>query len=127
MVSYGRELHDPVRPVLGIQPEDHRNKRYPGTHSEPYTYPVANASHIKNYEYDEYGQQAPGKNKEVLRTEPLELYGLADPSVDPKLRHNYDTPKKDLRIVALTIRKIQAPNQLAAVFEVSGSPELNLL
>lgn len=30
-------------------------------------------------------------------------------------------------MVAATIRKIQAPNQLAAVFEVSGSPLENLL
>ena len=29
-------------------------------------------------------------------------------------------------MVALTIRKMHAPNQLAAVFEVSGSPALNL-
>ena len=28
-------------------------------------------------------------------------------------------------MVAATIRKMQAPNQLAAVFDVSGSPELN--
>jgi hypothetical protein len=28
-------------------------------------------------------------------------------------------------MVAATIRKIQAPNQEAAVFEVSGSPEEN--
>jgi hypothetical protein len=30
--------------------------------------------------------------------------------------------KNDLNTVAATIRKIQAPNQLAAVLEVSGSP-----
>ena len=33
--------------------------------------------------------------------------------------------KNERNIVAATIRKIQAPNQLAAVFEVSGSPEEN--
>jgi hypothetical protein len=33
--------------------------------------------------------------------------------------------KKERRIVADTIRKIQAPNQLAAVLDVSGSPLLN--
>lgn len=33
--------------------------------------------------------------------------------------------KKERNMVAATIRKIQAPNQLAAVFEVSGSPEEN--
>jgi hypothetical protein len=37
-----------------------------------------------------------------------------------------DYKKKERRIVAATIRKIHAPNQLAAVFDVSGSPELNL-
>ena len=30
-------------------------------------------------------------------------------------------------MVAATIRKIHAPNHEAAVFDVSGSPELNLL
>jgi hypothetical protein len=30
-------------------------------------------------------------------------------------------------MVAATMRKIHAPNQLAAVFEVSGSPDVNLL
>lgn len=33
--------------------------------------------------------------------------------------------KNERNMVAATIRKIQAPNQLAAVFEVSGSPEEN--
>jgi hypothetical protein len=33
--------------------------------------------------------------------------------------------KNDLSTVAATIRKIQAPNQLAAVLEVSGSPDEN--
>ena len=35
--------------------------------------------------------------------------------------------KNDLRMVAATIKKIQAPNQLAAVLDVSGSPDENLL
>lgn len=35
--------------------------------------------------------------------------------------------KKELRIVAATIRNIHAPNHDAAVLDVSGSPELNLL
>lgn len=34
--------------------------------------------------------------------------------------------KNDLRMVAATIRKIQAPNQEAAVLLVSGSPDENL-
>lgn len=34
--------------------------------------------------------------------------------------------KNERRMVALTIRKIQAPNQLAAVLLVSGSPDENL-
>ena len=35
--------------------------------------------------------------------------------------------KNDLKMVAATIKKIQAPNQLAATFDVSGSPDENLL
>ena len=38
-----------------------------------------------------------------------------------------DYRKNDLKIVAATIRKIQAPNHEAAVLEVSGSPDENLL
>ena len=35
--------------------------------------------------------------------------------------------KNDLKMVAATIKKIQAPNHDAAVLEVSGSPDENLL
>ena len=38
-------------------------------------------------------------------------------------RHNQR--KNERKMVAATMRKIQAPNQEAAVFEVSGSPEEN--
>ena len=38
-----------------------------------------------------------------------------------------DYKKKERKMVAATIRKIHAPNQEAAVFDVSGSPEENLL
>ncbi len=60
-----------------------------------------------------------------------ELHALADSLVD-SIFHNYlhdrlDYKKKERRIVAATIRKIHAPNQLAAVFDVSGSPLENLL
>lgn len=35
--------------------------------------------------------------------------------------------KNDLKMVAATIKNMQAPNQLAATFDVSGSPDENLL
>lgn len=41
--------------------------------------------------------------------------------------HYINYKKNDLKIVAATIRKIQAPNQLAATLLVSGSPDENLL
>ncbi len=43
------------------------------------------------------------------------------------INKKYSYRKNERKIVAATIKKIQAPNQLAAVFPVSGSPELNLL
>lgn len=42
-------------------------------------------------------------------------------------RFEMDYRKKERRIVAATIRKIHAPNHEAAVLEVSGSPDENLL
>lgn len=41
--------------------------------------------------------------------------------------HHPYTPKKLLRTVATTTRKMQLPNHAAAVLEVSGSPEFHLL
>ena len=69
---------------------------------------------------------SPREDEEVLRLQAPELHALADSLVD-SIFHNYlhdrlDYKKKERRIVAATIRKIHAPNQLAAVFDVSGSP-----
>ena len=71
------------------------------------------------------------EQEQVLRLQAPELHALADSLVD-SIFHNYlhdrlDYKKKERRIVAATIRKIHAPNQLAAVFDVSGSPLENLL
>lgn len=56
---------------------------------------------------------------------PLNSTGLFMPLliVNPAIAYR----KNDLKMVAATIRKIHAPNQEAATFEVSGSPLLNLL
>ena len=73
---------------------------------------------------DEQGEQSAGEDEQVLAFQPLELRAAADSLVDRILRHNQR--KNERKIVAATIKKIQAPNQLAAVLEVSGSPEENL-
>ena len=57
----------------------------------------------------------------------LELYRTADTLVDWVFSHTLLYYRKnERRMVAATMRKIHAPNQLAAVLEVSGSPDENL-
>lgn len=105
----------------------HRSRR----NAESDTYPLIDPCHVEDDEHHEDGQQAAREDEEVLRLQAPELHALADSLVD-SIFHNYlhdrlDYKKKERRIVAATIRKIHAPNQLAAVFDVSGSPLENLL
>ncbi len=126
MPARGEQLHQPVFPVTGVQaegkPDQHRSRR----NAESDTYPLIDPCHVEDDEHHEDGQQAAREDEEVLRLQAPELHALADSLVD-SIFHNYlhdrlDYKKKERRIVAATIRKIHAPNQLAAVFDVSGSP-----
>ena len=57
----------------------------------------------------------------------LKLNRTADALVDGVFSHTLLYYRKnERRMVAATMRKIHAPNQLAAVLEVSGSPDENL-
>ena len=125
------QFHKPVFAVPGVQaegkPDQHRSRR----NAESDTYPLIDPCHVEDDEHHEDGQQAAREDEEVLRLQAPELHALADSLVD-SIFHNYlhdrlDYKKKERRIVAATIRKIHAPNQLAAVFDVSGSPLENLL
>ena len=93
-------------------------------HAEADTYPLVDACHVHDDKQDEQGEQSAGEDEQVLAFQPLELRAAADSLVDRILRHNQR--KNERKIVAATIKKMQAPNQLAAVLEVSGSPEENL-
>ena len=125
------QFHQPVFAVPGVQREGLPYEDGGRCRAEADTYPLVDADHVEDDEHHEDGQQAAREDEEVLRLQAPELHALADSLVD-SIFHNYlhdrlDYKKKERRIVAATIRKIHAPNQLAAVFDVSGSPLENLL
>ena len=86
---------------------------------------LADAKEVEHDHHDEGRQQASCKEGEVLRFQPLNSTVRPTPLLISQLAMAYK--KKERRIVAATMRKIQAPNQEAAVLLVSGSPEENLL
>lgn len=57
----------------------------------------------------------------------FELHAAPDALIDRVLHGGHAYRKNERSTVALTIRKMHAPNQLAAVLLVSGSPDENLL
>ena len=65
------------------------------------------------------------EDEKVLAFQSLELHVPANPLIDFQVHDPKFYKKKERRIVAATIRKMQAPNHDAAVFDVSGSPLLN--
>ena len=74
-----------------------------------------------------YGEQSSCEEEEVLRLEPFELHAAPDALIDRVLHGGHAYRKNERSTVALTIRKMHAPNQLSAVLLVSGSPDENLL
>ena len=95
--------------------------------TEADTYPLADADHVEDDEEDEEGEQTSTEYEEVLRLQALKLNRTADALVDGVFSHTLLYYRKnERRMVAATMRKIHAPNQLAAVLEVSGSPDENL-
>lgn len=110
--------------VPGVQCEGLPHEDGRRCHAEADTYPLVDACHVHDDKQDEQGEQSASEDEQVLAFQPLELRAAADSLVDRILRHNQR--KNERKIVAATIKKMQAPNQLAAVLEVSGSPEENL-
>jgi len=86
--------------------------------------------HIEDDHKEEDGKQSTCEDEEVLCLQSLELNRMTDALVDWVVSHKSYTllyyRKNERRMVALTMRKMQAPNQLAAVLLVSGSPDENL-
>lgn len=127
MAACRSQLHQSVLAVPGVQCEglpyeDGRRHR-----TEADTYPLADADHVEDDEEDEEGEQTSTEYEEVLRLQALKLNRTADALVDGVFSHTLLYYRKnERRMVAATMRKIHAPNQLAAVLEVSGSPDENL-
>ena len=127
MVACRSQLHQSVLAVPGVQCEGLPYEDGRRCRTEADTYPLADADHVEDDEEDEEGEQTSTEYEEVLRLQALKLNRTADALVDGVFSHTLLYYRKnERRMVAATMRKIHAPNQLAAVLEVSGSPDENL-
>ena len=118
-VSHCAELHKTVLPELGVKPESEPDKGRGRHYGEADAEPLRDTRYIHNHEQDEQRQEADDEYEQILRFQTLVLHTASHAFVDGILGHQR---KNDLRIVAATIRKMQAPNHDAAVLLVSGSP-----
>ena len=127
MAACCSQLHQSVLAVPGVQREGLPYEDGRRCRTEADTYPLADADHVEDDEEDEEGEQTSTEYEEVLRLQALKLNRTADALVDGVFSHTLLYYRKNERkMVAATMRKIHAPNQLAAVLEVSGSPDENL-
>ena len=127
MAACCSQLHQSVLAVPGVQREGLPYEDGRRCRTEADTYPLADADHVEDDEEDEEGEQTSTEYEEVLRLQALKLNRTADALVDGVFSHTLLYYRKnERRMVAATIRKMHAPNQLAAVLEVSGSPDENL-
>ena len=127
MAACRSQLHQSVLAVPGVQCEGLPYEDGRRCRTEADTYPLADADHVEDDEEDEEGEQTSTEYEEVLRLQALKLNRTADALVDGVFSHTLLYYRKnERRMVAATMRKIHAPNQLAAVLEVSGSPDENL-
>ena len=127
MAACCSQLHQSVLAVPGVQLEGLPYEDGRRCRTEADTYPLADADHVEDDEEDEEGEQTSTEYEEVLRLQALKLNRTADALVDGVFSHTLLYYRKnERRMVAATMRKIHAPNQLAAVLEVSGSPDENL-
>lgn len=124
MAAQRPEFHQSPFTVLRVQAESHPYERRGADGAETDAHPLVDARHVHDDEHYEQGEQPAGEDEQVLAFQPLELRAAPDPLVDRVLRHNHR--KNERRMVAATIKNIQAPNHEAAVLEVSGSPDENL-
>ena len=127
MAACCSQLHQSVLAVPGVQREGLPYEDGRRCRAEADTYPLVDADHVEDDEEDEEGEQTSTEYEEVLRLQALKLNRTADALVDGVFSHTLLYYRKnERRMVAATMRKIHAPNQLAAVLEVSGSPDENL-
>ena len=124
MAAQRPELHQSPFTVFRVQTESRPHEHRGAGDTETDAHPLVDARHVHDGEHHEQGEQPAGEDEQILAFQPLELRAAADPLVDRVLRHNQR--KNERRMVAATIRKMQAPNHEAAVLDVSGSPDENL-
>ncbi len=124
MAAQRLELHQSPFTVFRVQTESRPHEHRGAGDAETDAHPLVDARHVHDDEHHEQGEQPAGEDEQVLAFQPLELRAAADPLVDRVLRHNQR--KNERKMVAATIKKMQAPNHEAAVLEVSGSPDENL-
>ena len=118
-------FHQAVFAVFGVQGESLPHQNRCGDQPEDDAEPLVHTDHVHNHKEYKESQQPAHEDEQVLTFKPFELNRLSNPAIDWKLCHTLYYRKKERRIVAATIRKIQAPNHEAAVLLVSGSPEEN--
>lgn len=118
-VSHGSEFHEAVLSELGVQAESEPDEGRCRHSGEADAEPLRDTRDIHYHEQDEQRQKADDEYEQILRFQTLVLHTASHAFVDGILGHQR---KNDLRIVAATIRKMQAPNHDAAVLLVSGSP-----
>ena len=63
-------FHQPVRAVLGVEPERLPHEQQRSRHDETDTYPLVHACHEQDDEHHEDSEQAAAKDKEVLAFQP---------------------------------------------------------
>ena len=81
------QLHQSVAAVFTVQrkgqPYQYRSRRYPETNADS----LSDACHIHDDEHHEYGKQAGGENKQVLRPESFKLHFTAHTLIYFKISH----------------------------------------
>src|SRR5690554_5821213 len=128
-MSFSRTyFHQTVFAVLFVQrkglPHNERSTACSEEQADVITY----ASHIQYHHENERSEKTACEDEQVLCFQSFKFYRSANAFVYVVTVHKAKVYRKnERRMVAATIKKIHAPNQLAAVLLVSGSPELNLL
>ena len=77
MAPLGKQLHQPVFAVAGVQPERPPHQQAAGYAPEGDAYPLVRACQVKDDHRKEHRRQSAGESEQVLRLEPLELDGVA--------------------------------------------------
>ena len=119
-----KQFHHPVLPVARVKTEDTPDECSARSAADEDADSGGKAGKVHRNEQQEETEQSAGKKVKVLRPQAMKLHTRIDALVDI-IRCHSRYRKNERNTVALTIRKIQAPNHEAAVFEVSGSPLLN--